>query len=780
MARMVPWRYAAVLVAALILFASTADAQSGGTITGRVTDETGGVLPGVTVDLHSGATEMTVVTDDEGAYRLENVPAGAVEITFKLINFAIVRRDLTLAPGQTARADAVLGLSLTADVVVTGSRTFRNIADLENPAENLVGVASAASQGAITAAQLEARPIMRPAEILETVPGLVVSQHSGEGKANQYYLRGFNLDHGSDFAATLAGVPVNMPSQAHFHGYADTNLLIPELVSGVQFRKGPYFAEDGDFSAAGAANVSYVNRLDRPLLIASGGGQGWGRLFGAASPAVSRGHVLAALELVHNDGPWERPDDLRKINGIVRYSRGDTRDGFSITAMAYSANWDSTDQIPQRAVDQGLITRFGNIDPTDGGKTYRYSLTADGQRATANASTRATAFVLRYGLNLISNFTYFLDDPENGDQFEQEDRRWVAGGRVTHRRLSELFGRHLESALGVQVRHDAVGTIGLFKTLERRRLATIRDDSLDQTSMGLFGQTEIEWSRVFRTTFGLRGDAYRFDVESNNPLNSGRENDGMVSPKFTAVLGPWQSTEFYVNAGLGFHSNDARGATITVDPKTGEPAERVTPLVRAKGAEFGMRTVRIRGLQSTVALWYLGFDSELLFIGDAGITEASRPSRRVGVEWTNYARLNPWMTAEADVSFSNARFTDDDPAGNHIPGALDRVISGGLTIEPKRQIFGSIRLRHFGPRPLIEDGSVTSKSTTIWNGEIGYRFSERTRLLLEGFNLFDSDVSDIDYFYTSRLPGEPLGGVDDIHLHPSLPRSARVTLQVTF
>ena len=682
--------------------------------------------------------------------------------------------------GELLAVDAVLTLSLTADVVVTGSRTFRNIAALENPAENLVGIASAASQGAITAAQLEARPVMRPAEVLETVPGLVVSQHSGEGKANQYYLRGFNLDHGSDFATMLAGVPVNMPSQAHFHGYADTNLLIPELVSGLQFKKGPYFAEDGDFAAAGSANVNYVNRLDRAIVSVGGGGQGWRRVFAAASPRVGNGDVLAALELAANDGPWVRPDELRKVNGVLRYSRGDTRNGLSLTAMGYDADWAATDQIPQRAIAEGRISRFGSIDPTDAGRTYRYSLTADGQRGSPRASTRVTAFVLGYGLNLISNFTYFLDDPDNGDQFEQEDRRWVAGGRISHRRLHQGFDRPIESVVGVQVRHDMVGTIGLFKTVAGRRVDTIRNDALQQTSLAVFGQSEIEWRRRLRTTFGLRADVYRFDVDSDNPLNSGMKYDGVVSPKFGAVLGPWQGTELYVNTGLGFHSNDARGSTITVDPRTGAPADAVTPLVRATGAELGVRTVRIRGLQSTLALWYFGFESELLFIGDAGITEASRPSRRMGLEWTNYARLRPWLTAEADVSFSRARFTDVDPVGHFIPGALDRVISGGLTVEPKRPIFGSIRLRHFGPRPLVENGEVASRSTTIWNGEVGYQLSSRARVALEGFNLFDSTVSDIDYFYRSRLPGEPLDGVDDVHLHPSLPRSARLTLQVAF
>ena len=263
-------------------------------------------------------------------------------------------------------------------------------------------------------------------------------------------------------------------------------------------------------------------------------------------------------------------------------------------------------------------------------------------------------------------------------------------------------------------------------------------------------------------------------------MNSGDGSQGVASPKFTAVFGPWQGTELYANAGLGFHSNDARGATIRVDPRTGAPVDAVDLVTRAKGAEFGLRTVRVKGLQSTFALWYLGFDSELLFVGDAGSTEAGRPSRRFGVEWANYVRINPWMTAEADVSFSRARFTNIDPAGTLVPGALDRVVSGAITVEPTRRVFGSIRLRHFGPRPLIEDGTVQSKSTTIWNGEMGINLGPRVQVSFEGFNLLNSEVADIDYFYTSRLPGEPREGVEDLHTHPSIPRTGRVTLHVSF
>jgi hypothetical protein len=769
----------AAFVTVIVLASAAPSVAQASHITGRVLDQTGAVLPGVIVDLLVEKTELTAMTDSQGQYAFDNVPAGTAELAFRLLNFGVVRRTLAATTRGTI-PDVVLALALNADVVVTATTTFRNIADIENPAENLVGIAAAASQGAVTAAQLDARPVMRAGEVLETVPGLIISQHSGEGKANQYYLRGFNLDHGTDFATTVAGVPVNTPTGAHAHGYADLNFLIPELVSGVQFKKGPYFADEGDFSAAGAANISYVNRLDRPELRVSAGNDGWGRLFGAVSPRVGRGFLLGAFEANHHDGPWVRPDDYRKLNGVLRYSQGDNRNGLSVTGMGYWADWDSTDQVAERAIDSGLISRFGFLDPSDGGQTSRQSVAVELQRSSGPSALRATGFVLHNRLNLFSNFTYFLDDPEHGDQFEQAERRTAIGGRVTYRRLGRFFDRRTETAVGLHARRDWLHPIGLHHTQDRQRLSTTREDRVGQTMIGLFAQMESEWTRAVRTTAGVRADAYQFSVTSDNPLNSGAGSNYLVSPKFGAVFGPWGGTELYANAGTGFHSNDARGAVIKVNPTTGEAVDPVTPLVRARGAEIGLRTVRVRGLQATVALWYLGLDSELLFVGDAGTTEAGRPSRRVGLEWTTYARLSPWMTVDADLAFTRARFVDDDPSGTRIPGALDRVVSAGVTIEPSRPLFGSLRVRHFGPRPLIEDASVTSKSTTLWNGEAGYRVSAKARIVLEVFNLFNARVSDIDYLYTSRLPGEPSEGVEGVHLHPALPRSARIGVQFSF
>jgi 5-hydroxyisourate hydrolase-like protein (transthyretin family) len=752
-------------------------------LSGRVVDQTGGPLPGVSVQVTSTdrKTTQTTVTDQNGRYAFTGLPAGQYGLTFSVVNFAEVRRrEITVSPTAPARIDITMQLAMNAAVVVTARESFKNLADLPHPEENLVGIAAAASEGAVTGRQIEARPIMRAGEVLEAVPGVIISQHSGEGKANQYYLRGFNLDHGTDFATTVAGVPVNMPTHGHGQGYSDLNFLIPELVTGVQFRKGPYYAQEGDFSAAGAAHVNYANVLARSIASASIGQDGWARLLLAASPRVGRGTLLAAIELNRNDGPWVLPDDYEKVNGVVRYSRGDTQNALSLTGLAYQSTWNSTDQVPARAIANGQIPRFGNIDATDGGRTARYSVVADFQHTSTSALTRATAFASKYRLNLFSNFTYVLDDPERGDQFEQADRRWVTGGRLSQTRRMRWGNRTGENTIGVQLRNDDIPVVGLYHTQGRVRLSTTRQDAVMQTSVSAFAENELRWLPWLRTTAGVRVDGYRFDVRSDDEANSGTKRSALVSPKAGAIFGPWRNTELYVNAGTGYHSNDARGATTTRDPSTGEPAAPVTPLVRAKGAEIGVRSIAIPRVQTTLALWRLDLGSELLFAGDAGTTEASRPSCRYGIELTNYARLSSTLTADADLAWSHARFTNDDPAGNVIPGAAQVVASLGLTAEATRGAFGSVRLRYFGARPLVEDDSRRSKSTSLLNAQLGYHVTPRLHVVLDAFNLLNTSASDIDYFYTSRLPGEPHGGVDDLHTHPALPRSVRLVLRIQF
>ena len=654
-----------------------------------------------------------------------------------------------------------------AAIIVTGSRISQ------------LGIAESANAGVVTGKQLEARTVYRPGELLEVTPGLIVSQHSGEGKANQFYLRGFNLDHGTDLRTTIDGMLVNQRSHSHGQGWSDVNWLIPELAGTLDYRKGPYSAEDGDFAAAGSVSVHYVDTLPRTLVSMGVGENGYRRGLIAGSSGAAGGNFLYALELFHNDGPFTKGDNYRKINGVLRYSQGTEAAGFNVTAMGYNSIYNATDQIPKRAVDDGTLARFSSIDPTDGGKVHRYSLSAAWHESTANSATKVNAYLINNRLRIYSNFTYFLDDPVNGDQFAQPDNRTSMALNASHAWQGSLFGHRSENTVGIQIQRDAIRN-GLLNTKARQELSETRRDRIKETSVGTYFENITHWAEKFRTVLGLREDYYEFDVKSSLDANSGKSHSSLVSPKLSLIFGPWSKTEFYLNAGTGFHSNDARGTVITVDPKSGDPADRVAGLVRAKGAEAGIRTEIIPRLQSTLSVYGLDFDSELIFAGDAGTTSAGRPSRRVGFEFSNYYKPTDWLTIDADIAYAKARFRDSDPVGRRIPGAVEGVASLAASVDNLGPYFGALQFRYFGPRPLIEDNSVRSKATTTLNGRMGYKFGRSVSIEVEAFNLLNSRSSAIDYYYQSRLPNEGPDGQDDIHFHPIESRSARVTLNARF
>ena len=642
--------------------------------------------------------------------------------------------------------------------------------EVEGRADDLLGVADSATEGTIGYADLQARPMLRPSEILEAVPGVIVSQHSGAGKANQYYLRGFNLDHGTDFRTTFDGVPVNMPSHGHGQGYTDLNFIIPELVSRESYGKGPYSARHGDFASAGTVDIEMVRVLPRGMVAAAPGTSGYARVLAAGSKEIGHGVLLAAVEGLHDDGPFDLEQDYKKMNGVIRYSRGDGGNGLTLTAMGYDGSWTSTDQIPSRAVEAGTIGRFGFVDPTDAGNSYRYSISGDLKRTSGTALSRLRAYAVAYDLSLFSNFTYFLDDPVNGDQFEQKDRRIVTGLDFAQERPRGAFG--------AQVRRDDVEN-GLYATRARRRLSTTREDDIVQWSLGAWGESRRAWTPWFRSTLGLRVDAYRAHVESDLGANSGRADDTIVSPKAALAFGPWGTTELYASYGWGFHSNDARGATITVDPKTGDPVSRVDPLVRTKGADVGVRYAPAERFQGTATAFLLDIDSELIFVGDAGATEAGRPSRRYGIELANFWRPLRWLSADLDLALSRSHFRDDDPAGDRIPGSIESALTGGVAVQGLKGAYGSVRVRFFGPRPLVEDDSVRSDASTLVYLSGGYELARGLRVGLEVFNVFDAAVSDIDYSYASRLQGEA-APVNDVHFHPAEPRTVRLVASWRF
>lgn len=653
-------------------------------------------------------------------------------------------------------------------------------------AEDVLGIATAGSEGVVAKERIESLPILRPAETLELVPGVIATQHAGDGKANQYFLRGFNLDHGTDFRTTVAGVPVNLPTHAHGQGYADLNFLIPELVDQIRYRKGPYYADVGDFSSAGAAYLDYARKLAGTLGSLTYGSNKYGRGLLAGSPEVGGGNLLYALEWSHADGPWQVPENYQKLNGVLRYSQGSRLDGWSVTGMAYHGKWTSTDQLAKRAVDGGLVKRYGTLDPTTGGETHRYSLSADWARRRKDSQSAANVWALDYKLDLYSNFTYCAADfaatgtCNNGDQFRQSDRRRAGGFDARHTLFDRWGAFDVENTVGTEARIDRIRPVGLYTTTARQITSTVREDDVDQRSWSLWAQNVTHWLPWFRTQAGLRADYYQFRVSSNVPQNSGTVSDNMLSPKLSATFGPWLQSEVYANWGRGFHSNDARGTTIRVDPtNTATAVDPVKPLVRSTGYELGLRSKPLEGWQTTVAVWRLDLDSELLFIGDAGITEPSRPSKRYGVEWNNLWAVNSWLAFDADLSWSHARFSQSDPAGDYIPGAVTTTANLGATIDHIGPWFGAFRLRYFGPRPLIEDNSVKSSSTTLANMRVGYRFDKQTTLALDIFNLFDRKANDIEYWYESQLRNEA-APVNDRHFHPVESRTFRLTLNHRF
>jgi hypothetical protein len=351
---------------------------------------------------------------------------------------------------------------------------------------------------------------------------------------------------------------------------------------------------------------------------------------------------------------------------------------------------------------------------------------------------------------------------------------------VSHAKPTSLFGRRSLVTVGGDLRHDAIGKVGLYRTEARVRHTTVREDTVGQTSGAAYAQVQTQWSDVVRTTIGLRGDLYGWNVEAGDPVNGGTESDGIVNPKFSIALGPWRRSELYASAGGGFHSNDGRGATIRRDPVSGDPVDPVDPLARARGAEVGLRTLALPNLHTTVGVWGLWLESELLFIGDAGTTEASRPSRRIGFEWDADYRAALWLTLDGSLAWSQARFTDGGQEGDRIPGAVEGVVSAGMRVAPGPRWSGSLRYRYFGPRPLVEDNSVRSRSSNLVVAEAGYQLSRAWRVKVDLQNVFNSKSSDIDYFYTSRLAGEPLEGVDDIHFHPVEPFTWRIALVAAF
>lgn len=677
--------------------------------------------------------------------------------------------------GNNATNEATTSPEELPELVVTGK------------AEDLLGTTTGASRGRASAADIMSRPLVRRGEILETIPGVIITQHAGGGKANQYFLRGFNLDHGTDFAISLEGMPLNLRTHAHGQGYTDLNPLIPELISGIDYAKGTYTAADGDLSTAGSANFLLWDLMPQNLVRLEYGEYNYLRALIAGTLPLSgqdaevQQGLTYAVESNYYDGPWTQPEEFNRWNGLLRYFVGDEDDKLSITFMGYRGSWTSTDQIPWRALRSGALGRFDTLDPTAGGESERYSLNVAYEHRDDNVVTRANIYGIYYMLDLYSNFTYATTGAQ-GDQFQQAEQRWVFGGNVSRTwEELEFLGAESDVTLGFQTRTDVINGIGLWGTTQRSRNNTVRQDDIWQSNAGFYGELQTRWTPWFRTVTGLRGDFFWFDTTSSTlAANEGYEWDGMMSPKFSAIFGPWHETELYLNFGTGFHSNDARGVNTRVDPNTGAAVNTVDPLVRTMGAEIGLRTQAIPTMTHTVSLFWLQSDSELVYVGDAGTNEPGPASRRFGVEIASYWRPKPWFSADAEVALTYARFRNS-PGADHIPNSVPVMFSGGVNFGAQGDAdgwFAGVRARAFANRPLEESNTFTGRDSFMLNTTLGYR-RKNWEAAVDCLNLLNRSDNDIEYYYESQLPGEA-APVADVHLHPVEPRMFRFRVTYRF
>ncbi|MCL2661456.1 MAG: TonB-dependent receptor, partial [Acidobacteriaceae bacterium] len=751
-------------------------------VTGTIVDTSGAVISGATVQVQSanGTVQTTAQSDAGGSFTLTGLASGSYLLVVSGPGFECKEVPLTIG---SAEAPSSLRIALDVESVNT-------TVEVQGREDSLFGVASSATQGTVGATELQDRPILRSGEVLETVPGVIITQHAGGGKANQYFLRGFNLDHGTDFAIFLDGMLLNLPSHAHGEGYADMNTVIPEFVERVDFQKGPYSADVGNYGSAGSASVVFFKTLPRNFFTVEGGMYGFGRAVFGASQKLGAGTLLYGGEAYHDDGPWKHPDDYDKFNGLLTYSRGGDNHGFSVTARVYHGRWNSSDQIATNAVP--LVGFFGTLDPTGGGNSERYSLQAEWHRQSANSMTSLRAYGFYYDLDLFSNFTYYLTDPDRGDQFEQKDKRWVGGLAARHTIFSQWLGRRMENTFGLELRNDWIHN-GLYQSEARVRVdktdlptgntlpATTQEDRFTDTQVGLYAENKIQWAERFRTVAALRGDVQLFNVTSLvTAANTGTAAKALPSPKLSLIFGPWSSTEFYVQGGFSFHSNDARGATQKVEPVSAgnpypdTPATPIPALIPTKGAEVGVRTLAVSHLQSTVSFWYLHSASELQQDGDTGGTVASRqPSDRYGVEWANFYTPLQHLAFDFDLANSKALFTEidgddaapDSPGGRRVPEAVGLVIASGATLHDLKGFSGSLRLRYFGPRDLTSDGIFRSMATALVNGDVGYQLNKTWGVSAEFLNLLNRRDHDIDYAYESRITPAAASAFTDV-FHP--------------
>lgn len=700
------------------------------------------------------------------------------------------------APASPSSSAPTETAALLEEITVTSARL------------SLIGSATTASEGVVDASELALTPAYRPGQLLETVPGLVVTVHSGEGKANQYLMRGFNLDHGTDLATFIDAVPVNEPSHAHGQGYTDLSFLIPELAGGLWYTKGTYYANQGDFAGVGSVHIAYLNTIPNGVSV-SGGSWGFGRLFGAGSTHLAGGDLLGALELQHYDGPWVTPGDQRKINAVVRYSEGDQLDGYSLTTSFYHGLWNAQTDQPERAITQSLISRSGELDPSDQGAAQRANLSWQYFSTTGGGQLTASIYAFNNQLTLYNNFTHFLVAPVNGDQEQQHEYRWTAGGAVSYAHDAALFGLDNSLLFGIQARYDD-NTVSRLPSRDAEPLPAAdnplsysESDQIHLGSNAVYVQATTHWNYWLRSVLGLRED---YQHGSDSGTNYGTASSAQLQPKGSLIFTPVDTTEFYVSAGRGFHSNDLRG--VNQAAIQGHPGAAL--IASETGEEIGVRQQLLgQKLAMTLAVFNLDAKSQTIYNPDVGQDTAGPASRRTGYEINMTYQMLRWLEFYASFSQDRARFKTpfDDGTGHlgeYLPNAPFATGSFNVYLKNLGPWSAGLEYRYLSAFPLSSGpcansavandfsgltscanaptprGQVNGSGYGEWNGDAHYDIGGGWNLALGVYNLLNKKANAMEYWYVDRLQGEAAYGTADLHVHPLEPISVRLTIYKAF
>jgi len=748
-----------LILAGLVLLTSQSVAQNTGKITGSIVDKATR-LPIAFANIVVSGTAIGASSKLDGSFSISRVPTGPQRLSASILGYATLTREIDVEAGKTVEVDFEMEEkpASSPEVVVTADAPV-----------------SAASSKMIQAMDFELRPRLSSQDLLRLVPGLFIAQHAGGGKAEQIFLRGFDCDHGTDINVSVDGIPVNMVSHGHGQGYADLHFVMPEVLQGMEVYKGPYFAQFGNFGTAGTVKFNTIDDLDKNSLSIEGGRFGMLRAVGLARLPLQSDmtNAYVAGELLRNDSYFDQKQHFKRYNLFGKLkTHFDSNQSLTVWGSSFNSDWDASGQIPERAVASGLISRFGSIDPSEGGETYRYNVNVQYFNVGTNSHFSAQSYISRYHFRLFSNFTFYKEDPVNGDEIEQTDDRTIAGGRLEYS-MGETFGNSdIKTLLGSSVRYDDI-TNELWHDAKRQRLDGKAKADIRETNVAFYIQQDYLLGQYVKLQLGLRNDNFIFDV--TDKLHGGTSNDitGKVTqtvfnPKANLTISPSHQFDIYLNFGTGFHSNDARGIL----------AQRTaTTLPRAVGAEIGTRYSTAR-FTTTVALWGLDLEHELVYVGDEGTTEESGATRRIGIDVSGRVQLLDWLWGDVDLALSRGRYKDLPDGQNYVPLAPTLASTGGLSARHPSGLEANLRYRFMSTRPANEDNSVRARGYTVFDAGIGYTLGV-CKFSLIAENLFNVDWNEAQFDTESQLRGESQP-VSELHFTPGTPFTVRAKIEFGF